>query len=87
MEFDSKAYTDRHGVPLAAGQRIRVQRCIGRYGQTEITEGEIVSLSPWGGATLRTLQGEKYVTLIRSGYEKFDDFEHGHEKWTEIVGA
>jgi hypothetical protein len=25
------------------------------------------------------------VTVTRKGYEKFDDFEHGHEKWTEVL--
>jgi len=36
--------TDRHGTPLAIGQRLRVQVCVGRYGQTAIRQGIIEEL-------------------------------------------
>jgi hypothetical protein len=81
MSGNPYGYTDRHGRVLEIGQRVRVQVCVGRYGQTVIREGVIQSFSPYSGMTLDT----GYTTLTRSGYEKFEDFEHGHEKWTEII--
>jgi hypothetical protein len=76
-------YTDRHGTPLAIGQRVRVQVCVGPYGRTAIREGVIKKFSPYSGMTLDT----GYTTIVPKGYQKFEDFEHGHEKWTEIVST
>lgn len=98
------AYKDRAGRALAIGQYIRVQECVGRYGQTAIREGEIVELSRYGGATIKTAFefhedcgrfGVHYraagslvtVSFPFDGYERFDDFEHGHERWVEIIDA
>jgi hypothetical protein len=90
-DLSGKNYQDRHGIKLEVGQVVRVQHCVGRYGQTEIVEGRIADISAYGGITLdqavsrgRSL-GKVYVTVTRKGYEKFDDFEHGHEKWTEVL--
>lgn len=47
-------FTDRHGRKLQVGQLIRAQVCVGRYGQTDIREGEIVELNPPFGATIKT---------------------------------
>lgn len=82
------AYTDRYGRALAVGRRVRVQYCVGRYGQTDIVEGVIETLYPdLAGLTLRRADGSlKYVNIERNGFHKFEDFEHGHERWTEIVG-
>jgi hypothetical protein len=85
MQPNPYGYTDRHGKPLKIGQRVRVQTCTGRYGQTEIREGVIEQFSEYCGMTLKTASGALiYTTITRAGYEKFDDFEHAHEKWTEI---
>ena len=75
-------FTDRNGRPLKVGQRIRVQHCIGRYGQTEIVSGVITHIVTYCGATL---DGNRYVTIPHNGYSKHNDFEHGHEKWAEII--
>jgi hypothetical protein len=73
--------TDRAGKPLKLGQRVRVKHCVGRYGQTRIDEGVITAVGP-GGVTL---DQTKWVTVNPRGYYKHQDFEHGHEIWTEIV--
>lgn len=94
-------YIDRHGKPVRVGQRVRVRECIGRYGQCATREGIVKELSPYGGGTLeltepatiyhrnhceRKNKGElAYVVIPRGGYEKFEDFEHGHETWIEIL--
>src|SRR4051812_37756126 len=45
---------DQIGKTLTVGQTIRVQRCVGPYGQTEVVEGTIEQLhSELRGATLR----------------------------------
>jgi hypothetical protein len=95
-KFHGTYYEDRRGRQLEVGQIVRVQHCIGRYGQTEIVEGRIKEISPYGGVSLDNIdrlavrRGQStetiYVTVTRTGYEKFEDFEHGHEKWTEIIG-
>jgi hypothetical protein len=90
-KFHGTYYEDRTGQQISVGQIVRIQHCIGRYGQTEIVEGQIESISPYGGVTLRQAirdgvsLGTIYVTVTRTGHEKFDDFEHGHEKWTQII--
>jgi hypothetical protein len=90
-DYSGTYYEDRHGTQLKVGQVVRVQHCTGRYGQTEIVDGRIAEISPHGGLTLDQaisrgrFLGKTYVTVTRKGYEKFNDFEHGHEKWTEIL--
>jgi len=95
-------YTDRQGRNLQIGQHLRVRECIGSYGQCATREGVLQQLSPYGGGTLKltkpaTVYGRNYnehknpgdliyVCLERNGYKKFNDFEHGHETWTEIIG-
>jgi hypothetical protein len=94
---------DRNGITLALGQHIRIQVCVGRYGQTAIRQGYIVKLSPqWGGVNIRTdfafdedcgrfgvetraAGSSVYVTVPQEGYQRHDDFEHGHEKWSEVI--
>jgi hypothetical protein len=78
----SNYLTDRTGKPLEIGQRVRVQHCVGRYGQTHVEEGVITHMGP-GGVTLDSTH---WVTVDPDGYHKHEDFEHGHEVWTLIVG-
>jgi len=37
------------------------------------------------GVQLRKAGSEVYVTVPRGGYQKFEDFEHGHETWVEVI--
>jgi hypothetical protein len=75
-------YKDRHGRLLRLGDLVRVQHCVGRYGQTQITEGRVTALGEYGGLTL---DGARYVVVPPEGYHRHVDFEHGHETWVEIV--
>jgi hypothetical protein len=93
-KFQGTYYEDRHGRQLEVGQIVRVQHCVGRYGQTDIVEGRIKAISPygvvtldqaWGRGSTQIVAGVVTVTVSRTGYDKLDDFEHGHEKWTEII--
>jgi len=77
----SKYPTDRAGRALALGQRVRIQHCVGRYGQTQVSEGIITDMGP-GGVTL---DNTRWVTVSPNGYHRHQDFEHGHEVWTKIV--
>lgn len=93
---------DRNGITLAPGQHVRIQVCVGSYGQVAIREGEIVRVDPHSYVILRPDRGfdedcgrfgvhhrpagvEVAVTVPRDGYDKFDDFEHGHETWVEVI--
>jgi len=93
-------YFDRHGVPLVAGQDVTVQHCVGRYGKVAQVTGTLRMIGDIGDVYVDTgKQGEGNCmypgfTPDRSiannalrGYAKFDDFEHGHEKWIEIIAA
>lgn len=91
-------YFDRHGRPLVPGQQVVVQHCVGRYGRVKQTRGLLKSIGSchevyidtgkagegnclYPGFNLDAKLGERAMR----GYEKFTDFEHGHEKWIEIV--
>lgn len=92
------AYFDRNGLPLAPGQQVVVQHCIGRYGQVRQTKGVLKSIGScsevyidtgkagegnclYPGFTIDKTLGE----FAMRGYYEFHDFEHGHEKWIQIV--
>jgi hypothetical protein len=94
-----KTYVDRNGCKLEPGQLVRVQHCVGEYGQVAVVEGELKSIGscnevyldcPGGGCLYPGFApdwdreyGETADVLI--GYTKFSDFEHGHEKFIEIL--
>jgi hypothetical protein len=45
---------DKNGREIAAGQRLRVQHCVGRYGQVRVDEGVVEQLDTvYRGVTLR----------------------------------
>lgn len=76
---------DRHGKQIHVGDRIRYQYCSGRYGQTAIGECLVEqSHYPYGQIGHATF----YLTPDRTAMEGrhvHEDFEHGHEKWVEII--
>jgi hypothetical protein len=93
-----KRYFDRHGSPLELGQTVTVQHCVGRYGRTEQLTGKLVSIGIYGNVSLDTGkpgQGNCVypgftpdVSLgpgALRGFDRHVDFEHGHEKWIELV--
>lgn len=87
---------DRHGKPVHLGDRVRVQHCIGRYGQVRIDEGVVSGdgTAQYGMVPVRTDDGRlvgadiKYTSGSPVGvcFDVFDDFEHGHETWLEVIG-
>jgi hypothetical protein len=114
MEKSRYECVDRNGTRLEKGQTVRVQHCVGRYGQTRTVTGTLdgdvdlyggmqIVLGPETRAfsdytkfgTKNYKAGEPYyvasvfsfdhATNRRVGYSKFDDYEHGHESWVEIV--
>ena len=44
---------DRNRTPLVSGQKVRVQFCTGRYGQTAVITGELVGTDGHGDVTVR----------------------------------
>lgn len=91
---------DRHGKPVHLGDRVRVKRCTGPYGQTCIEEGVVTEQigggthAQYGSVTFRTDAGKYEGAEVKYIYESpvgvcadvFDDFEHGHETWLEVLG-
>ena len=56
---------DRHRKPLEIGQKLRVQHCVGRYGQVRIDEGVIDQIdTTFRGVTIK---------LTQPGYRYFRD--------------
>jgi hypothetical protein len=83
---------DRHGVPVCVGNRIRAKVCVGRYGQTRIIEGVVEGEhSPGGRFYIRLETGSLYPVTVESKngkavcYHKHIDYEHGHERWAEVL--
>lgn len=108
MHQATQSIVDRSGKPVAVGAKIRVQQCIGRYGQTQIVEGTISQLTEFNGAVLtldkpaRQRRHDHWVTLepgklffvsLPGEFDgdryvcarKFEDFEHGHETWVDVI--
>ncbi len=56
---------DRHGVELAPGQKVRMQVCIGRYGQTRIVTGELLQVSKYRNVTIAL--GPETIPFRESG--------------------
>jgi hypothetical protein len=94
------SFFDRHGHPLTRGQTVIVQHCVGKYGQVRKTQGVLKSIGNHQevyvdtgregegnclhpGFTLDKTLGESCMR----GYHRHHDFEHGHEKWIEIVSG
>lgn len=86
--------------------KVLVQHCIGRYGRTQLIQGKLLSIGPWGdvdvepdtpmrdrrpgipagtclypGFTLDASLGEN----VLRGFSVWTDFEHGHEKFIEVL--
>lgn len=92
------SYFDRNGLPLIPGQVVVVQHCVGSYGQVRNTKGTLKSIGRCHEVYLDTgREGEGNClypgfsiddTLgahCLRGYERHTDFEHGHEKWIEVI--
>ena len=99
---------DRSGILVTSGAKIRVQQCIGRYGQTQIVVGTIDQMTDYNGAVLVLTQparqrrndhwvflepGERLYVHLPGEHKdgryvcdkKFDDVEHGHETWVDVI--
>jgi hypothetical protein len=56
MSYPNRQYvlTDRTGeTEIVVGQRLRIQHCVGRYGETRIHEGVAETIDRIRGVTLR----------------------------------
>lgn len=91
---------DRHGNPICIGDSIRVKRCVGRYGETITEEGIVVPQTDdnpehadYGNFRYRNNKGKIECAGVRFDYQtqqavcytKHNDFEHGHERWVEVL--
>lgn len=98
--FDRKGYRyfDHDGVPLELGQEVLVQHCVGRYGQVRRICGKLTRIGRYGNVYIDTgREGEGNCLYpgfsaddsvgpnCMRGYERHVDFEHGHEKFIEVV--
>jgi hypothetical protein len=93
--LEGYAYIDKNRKPVVDGARVAVQHCTGRYGQTQLHEGKllrITSTSVWieldTGDPLFIpgvfhLDRQEAKTL--TGYNKHEDYEHGHETWLQVL--
>ena len=76
---------DRNGKPIHVGDRIRYQHCVGRYGQTAISETVVTQAHyPYGQIANAGFHLD-WGRNVLVGYYKHDDVEHGHETWVEII--
>lgn len=82
---------DRNWIPVCVGDRVRAQICTGAYGQTRIVEMVIQDEYypycqievPSGGIMVFEYSFDRDAL---HGYYRHADFEHGHEKWVEVIG-
>lgn len=76
---------DRHGKRIHLGDRLRAQVSIGRFGQVRVIEVTVTE-QHWyycqfeGIATNFDFKGQ----VLRC-YSKWEDVEHGHELWAEVI--
>lgn len=76
---------DRHGRQIFVGDRLRIQYCTGRYGQTAVVT-MTVETEHWPYCSIG--KGRQSLDAKRNalvGYYKHNDFEHGHEAWIEVI--
>lgn len=77
---------DRNGRRIKLGDRIRYQHCVGRYGQTSISEALVDKPHYQYGEIEGAVFHLDFSADVLRGYNKFDDWEHGHETWVEVIG-
>ena len=84
-----KKYYDVNGKIVKVGDLVEIQYCSGRYGQTTKVQGIITKMN--GGVTL---DDELYLSNPFNydhnsgnyiGYNKHDDYEHGHETYVKKI--
>lgn len=93
---------DRYGAKVCVGDRVKVRRCVGRYGECVEELGTVVDQSGLHGPSNVALYGQfdyrtdkgkieyasigyQHATEQAVCYSRHDDFEHGHEKWVEVI--
>ena len=79
---------DRNGRQLRVGDRLRAQICCGRYGRTklvEVTVDESFYYLPLIGGPGTTVDFHLVPGPALQAYRKFDDVEHAHESWAEVI--
>jgi hypothetical protein len=76
---------DRHGERIHVGDKLRVQHCVGRYGQTKVEEMTVTE-AHWTYCQ-HGVAGTEYdfaANVLRCKHTHHD-FEHGHDTWAEII--
>jgi hypothetical protein len=83
---------DMNNKILKKGDLVEVKHCVGRYGQTQTVQGELTDINNSGGITLD--DGELYIAFPWShkdgksiGFDKFEDYEHGHESYVKKINT
>lgn len=86
---------DRNGLQVCLGDKLKAQKCTGRYGRVAQVDavadeehtrlGAVNVVHNGSGATI--FFNAHLISGFDIGYKDFVDFEHGHETWIEIVSA
>ena len=98
LKAPTYSYFDREGIALAPGQTVTVQYCAGRYGKVRQITGVLKSIGAWHEVYVDTGKANegnciypqfnldpKLGERAMRGYNRFDDFEHGHETWIKVL--
>jgi hypothetical protein len=84
---------DRNSVQLCVGDVLVAQVCAGRYGQTAKVNAVVKNeIEPYG-QVMTSLNSRPHGIYFDTspcsgfdfGYREFNDFEHGHVTWVEVV--
>lgn len=67
---------DRNLKPLKVGQNVKAQYCSGRYGQTELVEGELLEIVSGGGIYIKLKDGYNITQYARGGCAHYKGGDH-----------
>ena len=88
----NETYYDKDEKPLKLGDAVEIQVLTGRYGQTKKYQGKITKMPDQYGSI--ELDGEytfqqsfKKVGDKKVAYDKYNDYEHGHETYVKKISS
>lgn len=58
--MSEKRITDRHGVEIVVGMKLRICHCTGRYGQCTTDEGVLEEIDKYKGAFIKLLKPTRW---------------------------
>ena len=59
---------DRNGREIKIGDAVRIQHCVARYGETQVDEGELLSVDKYGGVTLKLSRATRLTVRSSVGF-------------------